>query len=551
MRRVIHGIPAAPGRLKGKAKRLPDLEDLVPKKKIKDHEVDFELARLDQAIASSRREIRDLLPSLPDIHKSVFEAHLLLYDDPMLVDEAKKEITTGKNAQWAISHVIHDIKARLQGLHFEERATDLEDAGNRILANLSGKAQADPRVPFLQKLPENTILIVEELPPSLMLHIYGRKIAILAERGGVTGHMAILARERGIPAVISIDNLLNDVEEGKTVIVDGSKGEVIVEPSQNDLEEMARALAIEKAKRSKVQKPFVLQSGERIYLYCNLEDPSKLKPSEISFSDGIGLFRSEFSYSMQHELLTERIKHEAVYEQLFKVEDCTIRLIDTGGDKADSVFLKYWEGHTALPPRGLAFLLASPALLQWQLEGILSVAGRKKVKPKVLIPLVSSIEEARAICNQIATCTKDFPASVEIGFMLETPASCLMADALSEYADFFSFGTNDLAAFLLGAERANVSEDIFYQPSVIRAIHIALSKSTKPFSICGEMASMTSLLPLLIGLGLRRFSMSLLSIPDAAIAIKGLNLQDCEKIAQKALHVHSVKDLKELLGVKE
>lgn len=536
----LTGICAARGCASGRIQILPVLSRAVPDHAVAEEQIASELELLEKARRQSVRQIEQLLDEsdLPAEHREIFESQILLLDDPMLFGAVREAIqNTRQNAAGAIASVVEDLKkqfAKAPDQMFRERIADLEDIAHRVLSNLLGTSQGDPRLPFLRSLAPDAILAAEEIPPSLMLHI--RKIAgLVVEQGGVTGHMAILARDRGIPAVVNVEHLLEHVKDGQQAILYADSGTIVLDPSQEELSSLAPRLA---RRTINVHSPVSLADGSQARLWLNLDDPEDATLGETSGVHGIGLFRTEFIFYKYPDLFDSPEDHAEVYRKVFeawKGKPVTCRLLDVGDDKTLPQSLNRYlapDKQDAIL-RGVRFLLAHPGLLRLQLRALLEAAldvGAPAENIRLLVPLVSTrgeILEFRqffdSIKQEVEAARKQKCPAYPVGIMMETPAACVMSDVLSRYAEFFSLGTNDLAGLALAFHRSGPSEDPFYQPALFRLIQAGLAGARVPVSICGEMAAIPQIAPVLAALGIRDFSASLASLPEIETALSEFN----------------------------
>lgn len=560
----LAGICAARGSASGTIRILPILSRAVPDHQVPEEQVALELELLEKARRQSVRQIEQLLDEadLPAEHRDIFESQILLLDDPMLFGAVREAISnTRQNAAGAIAHVVEDLKKQFEKAPdqmFRERIADLEDIAHRVLSNVLGTSQGDPRLPFLRSLAPDAILAAEEIPPSLMLHI--RKIAgLIVEQGGVTGHMAILARDRGIPAIVNIEHLLENVSDGQQAILLADNGTVILDPSEADYSALAGQAA--EPRRMSVRSPVRMKDGQEVRLWLNLDDPEDAMLGETSGIHGIGLFRTEFIFYKYPDLFDSPEDHAEVYRKVFeawKGKPVTCRLLDVGDDKTLPQSLNRYlapDKQDAIL-RGVRFLLAHPGLLRLQLRALLEAAldvDAPAENIRILVPLVSTRGEIlefrqffEGIKAEVESSRRQKCPSYPVGIMMETPAACVMSDVLSRYADFFSLGTNDLAGLALAFHRSGPSEDPFYQPALFRLIHTGLAGAKVPVSICGEMAGIPQIAPVLSVMGIRDFSASLSSLADVEHALREC---DPEKIRGKLPRILAAQNREEVKTV--
>jgi len=564
-RTVLKGIATSSGISSGRVQLLPTLSHAVIQKQIPADEAGFEIDRLKEALDKSKHQIETMLAhaAIPEEHRGIFEAQILLFEDPMLVDNAIHRIQERLvNAEYAVALVFDGVKEVLGQSDdplFRERIVDLEDACNRIIANLSGSIDSDMRIPFLKTLRDDSVLAAKELTPSLLLQIRHPIAGIITEKGGMTDHTAILARDRNIPAITRIKNLIMSIEDEDSIMIDAQKGEVIIHPDKNDLQILKNYTKNRKEFNEK--KSVNLSNGETILFWMNADTPDDLTQSKAKSLFGVGLFRTEFIYLNEPELLRLTDRQVEIYSQSLMNNGnrpITFRMLDVGDDKSfpSSFFTEIEANGTE---RGIRFLLNHPQLLRSQLTAILRAvieSGFSSENCRIMLPMVSTIGEVetfRQFFDEIKReLEKKSGVSLQcpLGSMIETPAACLMTEELSQISDFFSFGTNDLARFTLALNRSESSGtgDLFYEPSVIRLLRESIKKASVPFSICGEIASFLPMLPVLYGIGLRNFSTSLRMSGEVANAFETLDPDRAEQLTERVLAARTAVEVRDLVG---
>lgn len=413
----LTGIAASEGQALGRVYVLDSVASSVPHRELMPQEVGPELKRFKEAIERSRDQMQQLIGegNLGGDIEAIFEAQLLLLEDPMLIDESWEKIRSRKmNAEWALAEETAHLKEFLlkaKNPVFRERAADLEDMSNRILSNLMGVAEGDVRIPGLKNLPPDSILVAHDLSPSLMLHVRKNCAGIATEEGGVTGHMAILAKARGIPALVHVDGLIKNVHNGDVVLLDAANGSarLLVRPSPD--EEAEFRLRLEDRQREitsqEIASPVHLgPDGDRAEIWVNLDGILEEEDPRLSAISGVGLFRTEFLYLKEPMLLNDlqaQIQMYASVFEHFRGRTVSLRLLDAGDDKP-------YPPQAAVKDRdlrGVRFLLANPAILEMQLRAILHACIRAKVGDglcRLMVPVVSRFEEMAAVREVSATC---------------------------------------------------------------------------------------------------------------------------------------------------
>ncbi len=549
---TLHGHSASSGIGLGEAVLLPPLSGFVPHHSVSAPDRAEERRRLERALKKSIEQLSSIMEreELADEYRQIFEAQLLFYQDPLILEEVRTRIDSGANAEAALVDTFDSFKKKMAVIDnqiIRERASDLDDVENRILSNLMEVPEGDIRIPLLRGLSEKSILIADDISPSLMLHV--RHVAGIAiERGGVTGHMAILARSRGIPAVVGVEGLLASAQDGQSVLVDAESGRIVVCPGR-DQRRLHETFA-EQLVRS-VQQGVVglhtLADGTTAELWVNLNEPDDFADARVHAAAGIGLFRTEFIYLNQPGLFFMPEEQQAVYEDILRRargRTVTLRVLDIGDDKlVGSSFYNVVNLHreSLRNLRGIQFLLANPRLLRSQLRAILGAVKAVGGGPcRLLLPMITGVEQVEDFRAHLVAAANESDCTASglpLGVMLETPAACLMADTLAAHCDFFSVGTNDLAASLYAVDRVESlgRENSLYQPALYRMIAAVRRASARPLAVCGEVAAVPGLLVVLVGLGLRQFSIARTALPGASAVLANVNPNTAEELAQRAL----------------
>ncbi|MCE2565328.1 phosphoenolpyruvate--protein phosphotransferase [Komagataeibacter sp. FNDCF1] len=434
------------------------------------------------------------------------------------------------------------------------RAGEFREIGRRLVRNLSGTPYRS-----FSTLPDGAILVAEQLRPADAALIDPSRIAaVVTEEGGSTGHTAILLRALGIPAVLAAHGLLAQIGRRTRLVVDGTTGRVVIRPSTRTAAAAkvdVAAYARERQMLGRLRRlPARLSSGEVVTLQANLEIPAELPMIAQSGAAGIGLLRSEFLF-MNAETLPDEDRQEAIYRPLIEAmagDPVTIRVVDWGSEKNSDALSRMGIGdgsdvNPALGVRGIRLLLQHRGILETQFTAILRAATAGPVR--VMLPMVSSAGEVRAVRDIYARIGRrlrrrgvDIPDPLPpLGIMIETPAAALMADVLAQEAEFLSIGTNDLTMYTLAADRAARDMTVLYDPlhpAVLRLVRMAADaglRQRRPVSLCGEMASDPQAVPLLVGLGVRSFSMHASAVPRVKRAIRAVGMDDCRRMAARAL----------------
>lgn len=498
--------------------------------------IEAERAALDEARALVRTKLQALGSEIGGPASGIARAHIGLLEDEELNAAALAEIERGRSAarawQLATSAAAEALRNADNPL-LRERVADLEDVSAQVTAALLGHS------PSTVELPEGAVLIADELLPSELLSLPRERIAGLATAdGGPTSHMAIIAASFGIPTLVAMGPEVSRVPEGARVLLDATRGVLVIHP-----DEAVQARAIAAAKQVDTEKDCLTRDGERVTLLANLGGLAEVEGALAAGAEGCGLLRTEFLFLDRAQAPSEeeqRSTYQAIADALGG-RPLTIRTLDIGGDKPVPYIRFPHEQNPALGARGIRTGRFEPELLAGQLRAIAAVTGAIKV----MIPMVSSVAEFRAVREQM-------PADVKLGVMVETPAAALIADRLADEAGFLSIGSNDLAQYALAMDRTNpllaASIDALH-PAVLRLMAMtaeAGQRAGKPVSVCGNLASEPLGALVLVGLGIRELSAVPAALPAVRHAIAQVSASDCRELAQRALTFESAAEVRAL-----
>lgn len=535
-------------------------EATVPQFPITVGEIEEEIARYRRALFSSKEDLQKLQTNLAQEGSSevvnIIDAHIQILDDPLITTEMEEKIRIMRqNTESVFRSVIQEYETRFcstKSTFFQERLVDVMDVSNRILGHL----YPTDKLP-LSEIPYSSILFVSELSPSDTASLETSRVkALVTQTGGGNSHAALIARAKGVPYVANIEVELLQNFCGKTVIVDGSTGEVILNPSL-ETEEKYRALK----KRLKQESSFLesqghlqaeTRDGHTIQMLANIGDLAELSTLDYFGAQGIGLFRSEYLLLNNKDLLNSEEEQFLLYKEVVEKmqgKPCVIRVFDLGGDK----ILPPSDDEAILGYRGIRYLLHDKDLFKIQLRALLRAAAFGPLK--IMLPLVSDVEELHLTKQLLEEAKKELSSSaqVAVGCMIEVPAAVLTCDLLSRECDFFSIGTNDLMQYGFGIDRVSNEPDPLFpaHPAVIRMIQmIALEakRSEKSLTICGEIATKPLFTPLLLGLGIQSFSCAPRYLPLIKQTIRDCSLAECKALAQRALTMRSAAEVATLLN---
>jgi phosphotransferase system enzyme I (PtsI) len=550
--RVLSGLGVAPGFAIGPAHVAGQHEIAVPEYALKPEQVEAERQRFADAVALSVKQLRKLKTKatvLPDAAAEevgfLLDAHLSMLSNSRLVRGAERRIVEEHdNAERAVQRQIDEIGesfAQMRDPYLAARIDDIRVVGSRLIRNLT----KTPYEAFAQ-LPVGTVILAEELTPADTALLDPRRIAGFATvLGGAESHTAIMARALGLPAVVGVAGLLEDMAPRDTVIIDGSNGLVIVDPDPATLSlyhERQAAFERERRRLSKLRRvPAVTRDGVEIVLQANLELPRELEQAVNAGAAGLGLVRTEFLYMNREDLPGEDEQYEAYAEMLRGMEGrtVTVRTLDIGGDKLAENLAELTSGESPNPALGLRAIrlsLKERKLLDAQLAAMLRAAAHGPLR--ILLPMISTVAEIRRVreaLQQVArrlrrrgvAFAEDLPP---LGVMIEIPGAALAADALAAEADFFAIGTNDLIQYTLAIDRGDEQVAHLYNPlhpAVLRLIQFTIEAALRariPVSVCGEMAGDPRYTALLLGLGIRDLSMAPSNIGRVKQRIRALDL---------------------------
>ena len=487
-----------------------------------------------------------------------------MLSDPFMVSQMEDAIQSGSCAEAAVDTVCQmyiEMFSNVEDELMKQRATDIGDIKTRMLRLLLGVGSVD-----MASLPKGTVLAAKDLTPSMTVGLQKENVsAIVTEVGGKTSHSAILARALEIPAVLGIPDALQQLTDGQAAIVDGATGQVLTEPDAETLyhytklqEEQLRQKAMLSIYRD---KPTVDASGRSYQLYANIGSVMEAQAALENGAEGIGLFRTEFLFmdrpSMPDE--EEQLQAYSSVSRLMKGREVIIRTLDVGGDKEVPYLKMGSEQNPFLGWRAIRYCLSEQSLFKTQLRALLR-AGAQERNIKIMLPLVTGVQEIRATRSLLEECKQElsregleYDPKIALGVMIETPAAALTADLMAKEADFFSIGTNDLTQYTLAVDRGNAKVEQLYtalHPAVLRSIRgiiHAAKQAQIPVGMCGESAADPLLIPLLMQFGLDEFSVSASSVLKTRKTISEWNQEQVEQVAEQAMQLSTPQELDEYL----
>ncbi len=549
----IAGVAAAPGIVVANAYLF--IKDKLEVNHGSVISTDDALIDFEESLAKSKKELSKILAlakeKMNDTRIAIFEAQIMILDDPVLIDKIRERIV---KEQRIPESIVDDEISKYQKImiaseetYLKERAHDIEDIKNRIIRNLQKKR-------WESKIPPDAVVVSDSLTPSdTILFTRSHVQAFITDHGGLTSHTAIISRSLNIPAVVGTHNSTQKIKDGDVLIVDGFHGYVIINPNQEQIKffktKHDRLVELQKGLEEFVDKPAKTKDGKEIQLMANVDVTGEIDLVVSSGAKGIGLYRTEQVIDELGEIPGEdeqvRIYtnlSSRVYPEVF-----TIRAFDIGGDKFR--LFDYDEPNPFLGLRGIRFLLENQVMFKTQIRAVLRASSNKNIK--FMLPMVSTIAEIRKTKDLVEECKKElkkenipFDKNLKLGIMVEVPSAAVLANEFAREVDFLSIGTNDLIQYLMAVDRGNdLVADLYqeFNPAVVKTISFIVNEGKKAgteVSLCGEMAADTLAIPLLIGLGLESLSISPTTILYAKRIIRAISYESAKKMADDCLSCH-------------
>lgn len=559
------GIAGSAGYGVGKVVIISDAKPEYENRTITD--TDAEIKRYDDAVAAFTEKTHAMAEAMKESvgehNAEILEGHILLLTDPGMDEITKGAIMSGTCAEAAFESTCDMFAGMFQMADDEltrQRATDIGDIKVRMLKILTGTPDVN-----ISEVPAGTILVAEDLTPSMTAGIVKENVAgIITAVGGKTSHSAILARALEIPAVLSVDGIVDMVSDGMTAVVDGCDGICILDPSQEEVDEY-------QAKREKYLsdkallevyrgKDTVTADGAKVHLYGNIGNPEDAKQVAACDGEGVGLFRTEFLFMGASELPSEEEQFQAYKAAAETMEgrEVIIRTLDVGGDKDIPYLGLEKEDNPFLGFRAVRYCLRNKDSYRVQLRALLRASAFGDIK--IMVPLVTCVDEIRSVKALVKELMAELDAEniaynkdIQVGAMIETPAASLIADLLAKEADFFSIGTNDLTQYTMAVDRGNAKVAYLYSsynPAVLRSMKNIIEAANAAgimVGMCGEAAADPLLIPLLISFGLGEFSVSATSVLATRGTIAKWSRAEADELAAKALSLATETEVAELL----
>lgn len=568
----LQGIGVSPGIATGKVFVLHSGESFnLPKRAVSPDQLSNEIARFEDALTRTRTEILGIRRKLSDQigreSSDIFTAHLLILEDRTLIEDVIEVIKNEKvGAEYAFATVIQryfQAFSQINDEYLKERISDIRDVGRRLLGNLCGEEKKR-----LEEFKEKVIIVSHDLSPSDTAMLDKSKVlAFVTEIGGPTSHTAILGRSLEIPAIVGIEKIISEVDNGMDVIVDGTHGTVVIEPDTHAMEEFSTAEGHLQKITGELEKlrelPAETLDGHKITLAANIEFHHEI-PSVVSHgAEGVGLYRTEYLFMNRATLPNEEEQYEAYRKvaQTMQPHPVIIRTLDLGGDKFASTLEIPHEMNPYLGWRAIRFCLTRKDIFKTQLRAILRASAHGKVS--VMYPLVSNVYEIRSARELLNEAMKEldsqnipYDKNLQVGVMIEIPSAALASDILAQEVNFFSIGTNDLIQYVLAIDRMNEKIAYLYEPThpaILRLLDMVIKNGHKHSAwvgSCGEMAADPKIAVLLLGMGIDEISASPVVLPKIKKAIRSIRYSEAQEIAKKVMTFQTGKEVEQFLSEK-
>lgn len=569
---VLKGVAASPGVAIGPAVLLPGENVAVTRHYVDPAEVPNEIRKLNDATQKTLADLnaceQKVMGELGAEYANLLSAHKLILQDPTLFESVTQKINTEHlSAQTAILLTLQELAAQFDKIEdpfFKERRNDIVDVGKRLVGNLEGDERG-----FLASIKKPSLLVAHNLYPSDTINLQENQVmGFCTDAGGKTSHTALLAQSLNIPAVVALGTASKDVRNGDTLIIDGENGLLVINPDKYTLSNY-RKIQREIKKTDALLKtinhlPVITSDGHPVKLYVNYDPRTDNKENKRLITDGLGLLRTEFLFMNTPVPPTEEEQYQTylAVAKRFDMRPVTIRLADLGADKMPDFPLDEFDkdANPFMGCRGIRLFLKNPELLRTQLRAIIRTACEVPAQVKIMIPMLSSIEEIRHVREAFNQALAEFEAEgkkpvnkIALGGMIEVPAAAIALDGMIGSLDFISIGTNDLIQYLIAVDRVNQEVAHMYDPchpAVVRTLNLILQtahKRGKRATICGELASDAKMLPILLGLNVDGLSVTPRMYLRVKNNIRNSNFEHCSDLAQAALLMGSSAEIRNLI----
>ena len=566
---MISGILASPGIAFGKALLLIEDEIVINRKKISEDQVDQEVKRFLDGRAQAAQQLEAIRvkagETFGEEKAAIFEGHIMLLEDEELeqeiIDLIKKDHASADAAAYSVIDGQAKALEELDDEYLKERAADVRDIGKRLLQNILGLHIVD-----LSAIQDESILVAKDLTPSETAQLNLKKVlGFITDLGGRTSHTSIMARSLELPAIVGTGNVTTTVKNGDFLILDGVNNQVYVNPSESELEELKAVQTQYLSEKHELAKlkdlPAITLDGHQVEVCANIGTVRDVAGAERNGAEGVGLYRTEFLFMDRDSLPTEEEQFQA-YKAVAEAvgsQAVIVRTMDIGGDKDLPYMNLPKEENPFLGWRAIRIAMDRKEILHAQLRAILRASSFGKLR--IMFPMIISVEEVRILKGELELLKaqlreegKAFDETIEVGIMVETPASAVIARHLAKEVDFFSIGTNDLTQYTLAVDRGNDLISHLYNPmspsvlGLIKQVIDASHAEGKWTGMCGELAGDERATLLLLGMGLDEFSMSAISIPGIKKIIRNTNFEDAKALAEQALAQPTAEELMNLVN---
>jgi phosphotransferase system enzyme I (PtsI) len=567
----VKGIGVSSGIIIGKA-RLVDRSRVktLYQYMINDKQTKGEVKRFKEALATSKQQIVTLKERMPDSfrgHAFILDAHLMIMDDTMFSDSTVEMIVSEKiNAEWALKKSVQKIRSLFEKIdeeYIRERIQDVENVADRILVNLAGKEQES-----LHEIQERVIVVAHDLSPVDTSAMNINKImGFITDVGGKTSHTAIIAQAMKLPAVVGLETVTQQVQDGDLLIVDGGTGEVIINPDDPLIIEFEEKQLKQREYESTIAEsshlPAATVDGQAVKIYANIEFQEEVSIAKQYGAEGIGLYRTEFLYLRSERIPTEEELFEDYKEVTERMDPhpVTIRTLDLGGDKFSSHLGLKKEMNPALGLRAIRFCLKEQRIFREQIRAILRASAFGNIR--LMFPMISGLQEVYDTKKILSEVRREldkekipYDPQIQVGIMIEIPSAVSVADILAKHVDFFSIGTNDLIQYALAIDRGNEHVAYMYQPfhpAILRMIRFVISAARDKgikVGLCGEMAGDPLCTYILLGLGLDEWSINAGNIPFIKRTIRHLSFEDTRAGLDEIFRLETAREIRDFVSEK-
>jgi phosphotransferase system enzyme I (PtsI) len=571
MGEVLQGLGVSSGIAVGKVVLLPATRLPVVPVPTPPERVEEEIQLFAKAREQARGEMEELRGRTKDVlgesYASILDAQILILNDSRFVEETEQRIRVGRvSASWAVKETVENYMHKFEAIeddYLQERGGDLQDIHLRLQRILRG--EHSPR--NLKGREGPLVVVAHSLGPSDSVLLARQNIAGFAtDVGGRTSHTAILAQALSVPAVVGLHDLSHRVRSGMDIVLDGETGSVILEPAEDQVRQALEQRRSQETREETLiaagDLPVVTRNGVEVQVQANIEFPQEVDKAVQYGAQGIGLYRSEFLFLARSPELPDEEDHYGTYREMaakMAPHPVTVRTLDLGGEKYYHSVLGSDESNPVLGLRAIRLCLKRPDIFRPQVRGLLRAASEGNLR--LMIPMVTSAEEIRLVRAMLAEEAGALEAEgtpcradIDVGIMIEVPAAAVAADLLAEEVDFFSIGTNDLIQYSLAVDRGNESVSYLYQPlhpAVLRMLDFVVKSAVKrgiPVSLCGEMAADPTLAGLLLGMGLREFSVQPRALAPLTRAVREIDTSEEEALLAKVLQQRTAEDVDRLLS---